>query len=153
MGGGGIRVSLVSNTLMDCTQKGRLEIVFWELKCPNIVIVGRLAEMEFEKNMQVEELQSSLEEQKLAKETELAEMKAKLQHTLDEQNLAKDTELDEVKAKLQRKEKEFEVLTQEMFERSKSKFREIDVLKKKLSEAERSLVRIYFCCSFFIYFF
>ena len=72
-------------------------------------------------------------------------MKAKLQHTLDEQNLAKDTELDEVKAKLQRKEKEFEVLTQEMFERSKSKFREIDVLKKKLSEAERSLVRIYFC--------
>ena len=43
------------------------------------------------------------------------------------------------------KEKEFEVLTQEMFERSKSKFREIDVLKKKLSEAERSLVRIYFC--------
>merc|ERR1712051_559353 len=102
-------------------------------------IKARLAEMEFEKNMQIEELQSSLEEQKLAKETELAEMKAKLQHTLDEQNLAKDTELDEVKAKLQRKEKEFEVLTQEMFERSKSKFREIDVLKKKLSEAERSL--------------
>merc|ERR1712051_1142796 len=80
-------------------------------------IKARLAEMEFEKNLQIEELQSSLEEQKLAKDTELAEMKAKLQ----------------------RKEKEFEVLTQEMFERSKSKFREIDVLKKKLSEAERSL--------------
>merc|ERR1711971_1421374 len=80
-------------------------------------IKARLAEMEFEKNMQIEELQSSLEEQKLAK----------------------DTELDETKAKLQRKEKEFEVLTQEMFERSKSKFREIDVLKKKLSEAERNL--------------
>merc|ERR1711971_247706 len=80
-------------------------------------IKARLAEMEFEKNMQIEELQSSLEEQKLAKYTEL----------------------DEVKAKLQRKEKEFEVLTQEMFERSKSKFREIDVLKKKLSEAERNL--------------
>merc|ERR1711971_51961 len=102
-------------------------------------IKARLAEMEFEKNMQIEELQSSLEEQKLAKYTELDEMKAKLQHTLDKQNLAKDTELDEVKAKLQRKEKEFEVLTQEMFERSKSKFREIDVLKKKLSEAERNL--------------
>merc|ERR1711971_426944 len=102
-------------------------------------IKARLAEMEFEKNMQIEELRSSLEEQKLAKDTELDEMKAKLQHTLDKQNLAKDTELDEVKAKLQRKEKEFEVLTQEMFERSKSKFREIDVLKKKLSEAERSL--------------
>ena len=86
-------------------------------------IKARLAEMEFEKNMKIEELQS----------------------TLDEQKLAKDTELDEVKAKLQRKEKEFEVLTQEMFERSKSKFREIDVLKKKLSEAERNLVRIYFC--------
>merc|ERR1740123_582345 len=66
-------------------------------------------------------------------------MKAKLQLKLDGQNLAKDTELDEVKAKLQRKEKEFEVLTQEMFERSKSKFREIDVLKKKLSVAERNL--------------
>merc|ERR1711971_1087604 len=102
-------------------------------------IKARLAEMEFEKNMQIEELRSSLEEQKLAKDTELDEMKAKLQHTLDKQNLAKDTELDETKAKLQRKEKEFEVLTQEMFERSKSKFREIDVLKKKLSEAERSL--------------
>merc|ERR1711971_1382297 len=80
-------------------------------------IKARLAEMEFEKNMQIEELQSSLEEQKLAKYTEL----------------------DEVKAKLQRKEKEFEVLTQEMSERSKSKFRKIDVLKKKLSEAERNL--------------
>ena len=34
MGGGGIRVSLVSNTLMDCTQKGRLEIVFLGAKVP-----------------------------------------------------------------------------------------------------------------------
>ena len=81
---------------------------------------SKTAELEFEKNAQIQELSSAFEEQ----------------------TLAKDTELDEVKAKLQRKEKEFEVLTQEMFERSKSKFREIDVLKKQLTEAERSLVRI-----------
>ena len=74
---------------------------------------------ENEKNVQIQELSSALEEQKLAK----------------------DTKLEEVKTKLQQKEREFEVLTQEMFKRSKSKFHEIDVLKKQLAEAERNLSR------------
>ena len=87
---------------------------------------AKTSEIEFEKNAQIQELSSAFEE-----------------HTL-----AKDTELDEVKAKLQRKEKEFEVLTQEMFERSKSKFREIDVLKKQLTDTERSLVRPRAVCFF-----
>ena len=85
---------------------------------------AKTAEIEFEKNAQIQELSSAFEEQ----------------------TLEKDTELDEVKAKLQCKEREFEVLTQEMFERSKSKFREIDVLKKQLTEAERSLVRVNELC-------
>merc|ERR1711881_490859 len=84
---------------------------------------AKMTEMEFDKNNQIEELQS-----------ELDELKSK----------AKDNngELEDVKAKLQRKEREFEVLTQEMFERSKSKFREIDVLRKQLTEAERNLSKL-----------
>ncbi len=38
------------------------------------------------------------------------------------------------------KQKEFEVLSLELVSRSKSKFQQIDTLKKQLSEAERSLV-------------
>ena len=53
--------------------------------------------------------------------------------------------------KLQQKEREFEVLTQEMFKRSKSKFHEIDVLKKQLAEAERNLSRSIGKANFFIY--
>jgi hypothetical protein len=45
-----------------------------------------------------------------------------------------------LESELALKTKEFEVLSAELVNRSKSKFKEIDSLKKQLAEAERTLV-------------
>jgi predicted transcriptional regulator len=66
---------------------------------------------------------------------------AKKLETLEANNALKYTEIDELKQKLLLKEREFEILSQEMVNRSKTKFNEIDVLKKQLSDAERNLCK------------
>ena len=70
----------------------------------------------------------------------LSEIDFEVQKLKDDLKL-KEAELETIGHKLEIKNNEFELLRQEMVERSKTKFNEIDALKKQLAEAERNLAK------------
>ncbi len=73
-----------------------------------------------------------------------------LEKTLDEERkmrpLNSEAEAQELRQKLQVRESELDVLRAEMVQRSKTKFKEIDELKKQLVDTERSFNRYYNSC-------
>lgn len=80
----------------------------------------------------LEAAEAAKDEMEKSKDLVIADLESKLGSSNDR--------AEKLEAELALKTKEFEVLSAELVNRSKSKFKEIDSLKKQLSEAERALV-------------
>ena len=80
----------------------------------------------------LEAAEAAKDEMEKSKDLVIADLESKLDSSNDR--------AEKLEAELALKTKEFEVLSAELVNRSKSKFKEIDSLKKQLSEAERALV-------------
>ena len=80
----------------------------------------------------LEAAEAAQDEMEKSKDLVIADLESKLGSSNDR--------AEKLEAELALKTKEFEVLSAELVNRSKSKFKEIDSLKKQLSEAERALV-------------
>ena len=83
-----------------------------------------------------ENLEMEKESEERSKDLIIADLESKLENA----SIEKDSEIENLRSELSLKQREFEVLSSELVTRSKSKFQQIDSLKKQLSDAERSLV-------------
>ena len=87
----------------------------------------------------LESLKAKLEEVEACKEADTKSKDLTI-HDLEAKLEVKDEEIESLKSQISLKQKEFDILSSELVNRSKSKFKEIDSLKKQLAEAERTLV-------------
>ncbi len=83
-----------------------------------------------------ENLEMEKESEERSKDLIIADLESKLENA----SIEKESEIENLRSELSLKQREFEVLSSELVTRSKSKFQQIDSLKKQLSDAERSLV-------------
>ena len=96
--------------------------------------------------MVLDSLRTKFENLEMVKECEekskdliIADLELKLVNLSNEKN----SEIENLRNEVSLKQREFEVLSSELVTRSKSKFQQIDSLKKQLSDAERSLVKYF----------